>query len=865
MAFLERATALDQLHSWFHDAARGRGHLVFVSGEMGIGKTTLVDQFTARIEDDARLVNIPFDGLSIPAPLGPLFDVARYLGANVERLLEAEAPRSHIFRAVESELRDTPDLTVVVAEDTHWSDEASLDLLRFLGRRIGNLPAFVIATFRDDELSVDHPLRRVIGDLTNVPAVHRITLAPLSIEAVTELAGDSDVDPAELHAYTGGNPFYVSEILASGSRVPISLQDAILGRASRLSMEDREVLDAAAAIGVLVDPGLLEHVLGRRIEQAVERGLAVGLLQPDSHAIAFRHAAVQSALLMAVSSARLQALHRRILSCLQDHTSFRNDIARLAFHAEEAHDRAAALSYAIAAANRATAFQSHREAAEQYARALRYGHDIEPSARADLLEAQAYSYYLTARINDALTAQEAAAAIWKQLGQQLEYGYNLRRLARFCMYAGRHRDAERLAEQAYSVLVQFPDSKEFALACGYLAEWRLQAGHTTEAIALGERALSIAKQLDDDSTTAHALISVGMTRLGTGDDTGRAFLEEGLDLARLIGNEEFVLRALTHLAAPPGVPRNSVQTRKYIAEGLAYAHEHDLATKIMLFGSMRLALLLDSGDWASAIAESEELVNNPSTTGRFLLDVYVAMGLARLRCGQGTSQEFDRAMDLLGYLEGGAHAGAVSAACAEAAWLNGDGNRAGAIASSALDEALASGDTWVASELALWIHRSGQTDRDFTWVVEPYALEIQGNRQSAAAMWQSMGKPLEAARARAASSDESDLRDALAEFERLSARPDAARVARRLRDLGFRHIPRGPRPSTRVTYGSLTRREVEILLLLSAGSSNRKIAKHLFLSPKTIDHHVSAILGKLKVTSRQQAVNRARDVGLIPK
>lgn len=865
MAFLERSTALDRLLSWFQDAASGQGRLVFVSGEMGVGKTTLVDRFTARIEDQARLVQVLFDGLSIPAPLGPLFDVARYLGPNVERLLEAQAPRAQIFRAVEAELRNTPELTVVVAEDTHWSDEASLDLLRFLGRRVGNLQALVIATFRDDELSLDHPLRRVLGDLATVPTVQRIMLAPLSLEAVTKLAGDRDVDPVELHAYTGGNPYYVSEILASGSRVPISLRDAILGRAARLSADDREVLDAAATIGALVDAELLRQVVGRRIEHAVERGLAVGLLQPDPHAIAFRHAAVQSALLTAVSSARRQALHRRILSCLRDHPSFGNDVARLAFHAEEAHDRTAAVCYAVTAATRASAFQSHREAAEQYARALRCADTIEPAVRADLSEAQAYSYYLTARINDAITAQEAAAAIWRDLGRHLEYGHNLRRLSRFCQFASRQHEAERLAEQAYAVLERFPDSKEFALACGYLAEWRLRADATSEAIELGERAMAIANRLDDDATTAHALISVGMVRLGSGDETGRACLEDGLDLARLIGNEEFVLRALTHLAAPPGVRRNGSHRRKYIAEGLAYAHEHDLATKIMLFGSMHLKQLLDNGEWTSAIAEAEELVTNPSATGRYLLDVDLALGLARLRCGQATADEFDRATELARHLEGGAHIGAVDAALAEAAWLKGDGHRAGAIASSALAGALASGDLGAASTLALWVHRSGQTGCDFTWVVEPYALEIAGNWQSAAAIWNAAGMPLEAARARSASVDESDLRAALAEFERIGARPDAARVARRLRDLGFRHVPRGPRPPTRATYGSLTRREVEILSLLSTGSSNRTIARHFFLSPKTIEHHVSAILGKLGVTNRQQAVNRARDVGLIPK
>ena len=660
MAFLERAAALVQLHSWFQDAALGRGHLVFVSGEMGIGKTTLVDRFTDLIEDRARLVKIPFDGLSIPAPLGPLFDVARYLGPKVERLLDAESPRSEIFRAIESELRNTADLTVVVAEDTHWSDEASLDLLRFLGRRIRNLPAFVIATFRDDELALDHPLRRILGDLAGVPDVHRITLAPLSIDAVTELARDIDVDPAELHAYTGGNPFFVSEILASGSRVPISLRDAILGRASRLSLEDREVLDAAAAIGVLVHADVLTCVLGRSIEDAVERGLAVGLLQPDEDAIAFRHAAVQSVILNAAPPVRRRNLHRRILACLKAHPSFRDDVSRLAFHAEAAGDQSAALSYAVAAANRATAFQSHREAADQYARALRNAVTLASSERADLLEAQAYSYYLTARMNDAIAAQEAAAAIRQQLGQQREYGYNLRRLSRFYDFAGRHRDAERLAVEAYSTLEPFPDSKEFALACGWLAEWRLRAGATSEAIALGEQAMAIANRLNDDSTTAHALITVGMTRLSTGDESGRAFLEDGLDLARLIGNEEFVLRALRHLSAPPGSRLSSVQTRPYITEGLAYAHEHDLATKIVMFGSMHLRILLDRGDWARVIAESEELLNYPPTTGHYLLDVHVARGLARLRSGQATPHEFDLARELDEQLDGGAHPGAVA-------------------------------------------------------------------------------------------------------------------------------------------------------------------------------------------------------------
>lgn len=865
MNFLERSAALDHLLSRFQDAERAQGSLVFVSGEMGIGKTTLVDRFIAHIGDKARLVKVPFEGLSIPEPLGPFYGAARHFSSNIHQLLEGQAPRAQLFSALVEEVRAATKLTVLVTEDVHWADEASLDLLRYLGRRVENLRLLVIATLRDDELPPAHPLRRVVGDLATVSSVHRLMLPPLSVEAVSELARDSDLDPMELHAYTGGNPFYVSEVVASGSRVPMSLRDALLGRAARLSPQDREVLDVAATIGMLVDVDVLQQVAGRNIEDAVDQGLAVGLLRPTLHGIAFRHAAVQSILLTAISAARRQALHHRILSCLQNHPAFRHDVARLAFHAEEAKDHAT-FDYAVAAAERATAFQSHREAAEQYARALRWAGDLEPVARAEMLEAQAYSYYLTTRMTDAIAAQEAAAAIWQRVGRNLAYGNNLRRLSRFYLFATRHRDAIRLAEHAYVVLASFPDSREFALACGYLAEWRMRVNLIDEAVNLASRAMDIARRLDDEGTMAHALITNGTVRLGSGDETGIPDLERGLALARKLGNEEYTLRALTHLAEPPGFRRCGARSRaKYIAEGLAFAQKHGLDTKIVLFGGMNVRLLLDNTDWATVISEGENLVNNPAARGHYLLEIYVALALARLRCGEPASEDFDRAAELARQLGDARHMATVDAALVEAAWLKEDDTRAGVMALSGLERALASGNLSAASALALWAHRAGQTRCHYSWVVEPHALEIAGNCTGAAEMWDEDDVPLESMRARSASTDESDLRSVHADFGRIGAHPDALRVARRLRALGFGQVPRGPRPSTRATYGSLTRREVEILSVLSTGASNREIAQQFFLSPKTVDHHVSAILGKLGVTNRQQAVNHARDVGLIPK
>jgi ATP/maltotriose-dependent transcriptional regulator MalT len=610
---------------------------------------------------------------------------------------------------------------------------------------------------------------------------------------------------------------------------------------------------------------VVQQVVGRNVEDAVDHGLAVGLLRPSQYGVTFRHAAVQSILLTALSAARQQALHKRILSCLSDNPSFQDDVARLAFHAEEANDPST-FTYATAAAERATALQSHREAAEQYARALRWSHSLDPATRAGMLEAQAYSYYLTTRINDAIAAQEAAAWIWQHLGRDLDYGNNLRRLSRFYLFATRHRDAVSLAERAYDVLACFPDSSEFVLASGYLAEWRMRQNAIAEALELGNKAMNIASRLDDEATMAHALITIGTVRLGSGAETGIQDLERGLDLARKIGNEEFVLRALTHLAEPPGFRRLSAQSReKYIAQGVAFAREHDLDTKVVLFGGMYVRLLLDRMAWAAAVTEAQQLVSNSSANGHYLLEMQVALGLARIRCGEPASGDFKKAAALARQLGNARHIATIDAALTEAAWLTGDDIAAGVMARSALDGVVASGNLEAASTLALWAHRAGQPGCLLPWVVEPYALEISGNWQAAADMWQEDDVPLEAMRARSASTHESTLRELHAELGRIGAHPDALRVARRLRSLGFSHIPRGPRPSTRATYGLLTRREIEILSVLATGASNRDIAQKLFLSPKTVDHHVSALLGKLGVTNRQQAVNHARDVGLIPK
>jgi DNA-binding CsgD family transcriptional regulator len=205
----------------------------------------------------------------------------------------------------------------------------------------------------------------------------------------------------------------------------------------------------------------------------------------------------------------------------------------------------------------------------------------------------------------------------------------------------------------------------------------------------------------------------------------------------------------------------------------------------------------------------------------------------------------------------------VAAARAEAAWLEGNPDGVSRATDSALALARHRRSRWVISELASWRRRAGIIDvlsDDET--TGPYRLELEGEWTAAAAQWQELGCPYEAALALAGADDQNLLRHALDQLHALAAQPAAGIVAGHLRQRGVRRLPRGPRPRTRSNPGGLTARELEILPLLAEGLRNAQIAKRLVVSPRTIDHHVSAILQKLDVKTRGEAAAAATRLGL---
>lgn len=330
MELLEREGPLRELEAALEDALAGAGRVALVSGEAGIGKTALIEAFTRAHRNTVRVLWGACDALFTPRPLGPLFDMAGQTGGPLLAALNSDANRNVIFSAMLAELQRRP--TLLVFEDVHWADEATLDLLRFLGRRIARTSALLVLTYRDDELGPRHPLRLLLGDLTAPNYTRRIAVAPLSEAAARTLVGERRIDVAALHRQTGGNPFFISEVLeAGGGGIPSTVRDAVLGRANRLSVSAQAVLQAAAIIGPRVEPGLLTQLTGAEAG-ASEECLALGMLVAHGETLAFRHELARQMVLDSISPPQKLSLHRMALDALRALPAERNKFRATAAH-----------------------------------------------------------------------------------------------------------------------------------------------------------------------------------------------------------------------------------------------------------------------------------------------------------------------------------------------------------------------------------------------------------------------------------------------------------------------------------------------------------------------------------------------------
>jgi DNA-binding CsgD family transcriptional regulator/tetratricopeptide (TPR) repeat protein len=801
------------------------------------------------------------DALFTPRPLGPLLDIAQSTGGELEELVESGAKPYEVAAGLMRELgRRAP--TILVLEDVHWADEATLDVLRILGRRVETVPALVVATYRDDELDHAHPLRIVLGELTGGEALGRMKVVPLSPIAVAQLAEPRGVDAKELYRTTGGNPFFVTEALAAGDEeIPQTVRDAVLARAARLSDRARALVGAVAVVPPQAELWLLEILAGDAVAH-LDECLSSGMLSAKSQAVAFRHELARLAVEESLPPNRTIELHKRALAALAQPAHGAPDLARLAHHAEAAGDAEAVLRFAPAAAGRAASLGAHREAAAQYARSLRFGDALPLEGRAELLERRSYECYLTDQSEEAIEALEHALECHRELGDVRKEGAALCALSRRVWCSGRTSEAEEAARDAVALLEQFPPGRELARAYSTVSSDFMNAEDAEGTLAWGARALDLAERLGDTEAAIHGLNNIGTIESLRGVPEGVEKLERSLQLAEEAGLEEHVGRAFVHLAWAVARTRRYDLTDR-VAAGIDYCAERGLDLWWLYLLAYRARCDLDQGRWDEAAEGSAFVLRHPRGAALLRILALAVLGLVRARRGDPEHQPpLDEALALAGLAGDLQHVAPIAAARAEAGWLGGDRQAVADETDAVLELAVHREASWVIGELSYWRWQSGIREEIPSGAAEPYALQLRGDWKRAAELWAEIGCPYEAALALADADDEDALRRALDELQRLGARPAAAIVARRLRERGARGLPRGPRPSTRENPANLTARELEVLGFVAQGLRNAQIAERLVLAERTVDHHVSAILRKLGVRTRGEASAKAVRLGL---
>jgi DNA-binding CsgD family transcriptional regulator/tetratricopeptide (TPR) repeat protein len=872
---IERGEFLAALLGLLREAAAGQGRLVFLGGEAGVGKTTLTTALAGAAATGPALVvrRGNCDNVTTAEALGPVVDALPELA----EVLEAESgvSRLRLLRRIRGTLTAAP--TLLILEDVHWADEATLDVLRFLGRRLDGAPLLIVATFRSEETGGDHPLTMLRGDLATLPGVIRMQLPALTVAGVRALlaGAGSGLDPARLHERTGGNPFYVTEVLAAGDgEVPATVRDAVLARVARLPAAAREVAAAAAVLGRRADIGLLTTVAGEPAG-AADDCVSRGVLVADGAGVSFRHELARLVVEQSLPQAQRAAVHGRALAELTARGS--GDHRRLAHHAAGCGNRPAVLEHAPQAADRAARLGAHREALDHLQLALDH-HDRPDRRRADLLGQLSYECHLTGLLERALAAQRAALEIYERERDALAVGRSQRWLSRVSWFLGRNADSERYAAAAIATLEPLEPGQELAMAYSNQSQLRMLADDHAEAVRWGTLALDLARRLGDRATEAHALNNLGMARCRDDLTEARTRITQSLDLALAADEHEHAARAYTNLGATLTRVRRYAEAKRHLRTGIAYCRDRDLDSWRLYMTAWLARALAEQGEYAAADATLAEVLRHRQLSPVTRICALAVAGPLAARRGRDAVAALDEAVALAAGTGEVQRLAPVAAARAEAAWLAGRPDEAAAEVDRVWPAVVAHPDPWDAGELRWWRALAGAADPGGPGggpeagapaepeggpAAEPFALMLAGEHRAAADRWQELGCPLWAAYSLAFSSQARDVQDCLEILDRLELPAVRAAVLRDRHARGLM-VPRGPRASSRANPSGLTTREAEVLALLAEGLSYAEVAQRLVLSRKTVSHHVSAVLRKLGEPSRTRAVATAQRRGLLP-
>jgi ATP/maltotriose-dependent transcriptional regulator MalT len=857
----DRDHQLGEIIARADDARAGRGGMVFVSGESGAGKTSFVEAFVDRWVKDERVLWGACDPLPTPRPLGPVHDVAHRLAPATQAVLESDHSYD-IFDAVYDDLRTAP--SVFVLDDLQWADQGTIDLLRFVLRRVGQTRSLVVGILRDEEVGVSHPLRVLLGDAARSTRACSLLLPPLSAEAVEALASGSAVDSAWLHRITGGNAFFVCEMLeherVAGTDLPTTVRDAVLARTSDLDAAAWDALNLLTCSPGAVPDRLLAD-LG--VTLPALRALSdAGLIRRSERGVAFRHDLCRMAVNSVIPPGAEAGLHRRLLDAYQASSAV--DPAVLTHHALAAGDieriRQAAYDAAVSAARSG----AHTQAAEFFEMALDHGGPSTATNEADLLEQLAWEFYLIDKLPEAINACHRAMRIREELGESAAVSANHHALSVYQWYNANRGLAEGHAVEAMTVLDGESGDTNQLVGLGqayamqaYLA---VQASDLDRAATLIARAREIADKTGDFALSVRVRLIEGYGAVLNGDVSGRD------DILSILNSapkhiDELYSGGWSNITYFDVEQRRLDVAADLLDVSIPLMLEHDLPIcRVWQIGS-RARLELMVGEWDDATADADRVLDAPSAPLARTWPSLIRALVALRRNGAGFDS-LDDSWQLACRFAEPIRMLPVAAAIAEMSWLTGAFDDRIAQCRELFSEGTVAGLEWSRGELAVWLRRVGETI-DGHGVAEPYRMVLDGAYEAAADEFHRLSMPYDAALALLDSGDPALAARGLDILDRLGADAVAAKLRRDLRANGQSVVPARRRSATLANPAGLTARQVDVLRLLDDGLTNAELADRLFLSVKTVDHHVSAILAKLEVNKRRDAVRKARELGIL--
>ncbi|CAN5602179.1 AAA family ATPase [soil metagenome] len=862
---VEREDVLSEIAERLRAASQRGGCLIWLSGEAGAGKSAVVRAATASAR--ARVLLGQCEAMSTPRALGPLRDMAGTAAPRVAAALEADQSRHLVFEAF---LRELAEPTLAVIEDVHWADQGTVDLLRFVARRVATTRSVVIVTYRSDEVEGNPAVRVALGDLAATVGCRRINVGPLTLEGVRTLSTGGGLDATRLHQITGGNAFYVTEVLSAASwSVPATVSDAVLARVARLTDDARSAIEVVA-----VEPGGMEWWLAEALgapAPGLSHAVDSGMLRTDGTTLTFRHELARRVIDARLRPDRRVTHHAAALAALLDHHDHDVDPARLAHHAEESADRNAVIEWAPIAARRAEVAGARWEAVAQYERALRHVGGTEgpvsDTLRAELLGAMADQLLLIDRGKEAVEARRTVLRLLAPMGSGSlpAVAEAMAELARALWRTGHGDEAYRTIDEATEIIGRVandppsPAILESSATVLSIRAYLDMLARRRSALAFADEAIVLAERGDVRVRLAQALNARGSARIGLAGDLGGVDdLERSLRIATDSGLEALVADALSNLGSALGEVRRHDLASGYLERALDFCRSRDLDASARYNQAWLARVRFDQGRWSEAETLVTPDVCRPDVSPIAPIVALTVRGRLRARRGEPDADSpLHAAWDLAVATQDLQRLWPVVAGRVEAAWLR-DGVDDALLADlqHVRERALDTTVPEAIGELGWWSWKLGASPGPLpAGAPEAWAAHVDGDAERAASRWKELGAPYEAAMALADVGTDAALRAALHEFMALGAAPMASRVRRILHERGARDVPRGPVRATASSEFGLTPRESEVLELVAEGLTNKDIAGRLHISARTVGHHVSAVLDKLGVRTRTEAAS----------